>query len=355
MKASSQGIRVLVTGVGGGSVGHQVLHALQLCGDQYDVTVVDADAYSFGLYTEAKRFVVPLASAPGYIGAIRTVVQEGRIQVVIPGTEAELKVLSAHRAQIEELGALLLVNPPEVVELCQNKHRMADWLKENGFDTPETVGGMDWAALVARTGFPIIAKPFANSSGSRNVALLASEEEIARYLSFCCPEDTIFQEVVDDSEGEFTVGVCLNADSKVIDSIAIRRRLSGMTLGQKREIKGRTHILSTGYSQGFVVRESVVQEACERLTEALGMQGPANIQCRLSGGRVMVFEVHPRFSGTTSLRADVGFNEPDLLIRTFLYGEKPGRQTYRTEVAVIRSFQAVVVPMAEMDSVPRIG
>jgi carbamoyl-phosphate synthase large subunit len=35
-----------------------------------------------------------------------------------------------------------------------------------------------------------------------------------------------------------------------------------------------------------------------------------------------VFEINPRFSGTTSLRAMVGFNEPDLLIRRHVLQEK---------------------------------
>ena len=32
-------------------------------------------------------------------------------------------------------------------------------------------------------------------------------------------------------------------------------------------------------------------------------------------------EINPRFSGTTSLRAMVGFNEPDVLIRKHVLGE----------------------------------
>lgn len=355
MSTPSIKTRVLITGVGGGAVGHQILHAIELLGDKYDITAVDADSYSFGLFAVSKRFLVPLASAPGYVDAICSIVRHGRIQVVIPGTEAELKVLAAHRSKVEAEGCLLLVNPAPVVDLCQNKFLLAEWLQKHGFDTPDTVGGLDWRNLVARKGYPIIAKPCSGSSGSRNVAILASEDEVVRYLGFCRQEDTIFQEYVDADDGEFTVGICVDGSSKVIDSIALRRKLTGMTLGLKRVIGDRTYALSTGYSQGFIVKQPVVQGVCERLVEALEMRGPANIQCRFSQGRVMVFEVHPRFSGTTSLRADVGFNEPDILIRTMLQGEKVGRQAYRTDVAVIRAFQSVVVSMAEMDSVPRIG
>ena len=35
----------------------------------------------------------------------------------------------------------------------------------------------------------------------------------------------------------------------------------------------------------------------------------------------MIFEINPRYSGTTSLRAIVGFNEPDLMIRHHLFRE----------------------------------
>jgi carbamoyl-phosphate synthase large subunit len=44
----------------------------------------------------------------------------------------------------------------------------------------------------------------------------------------------------------------------------------------------------------------------------------------------MIFEINPRFSGTSSIRAMLGFNEPDLLIRKHLLGETlPERPTYR--------------------------
>ena len=34
-----------------------------------------------------------------------------------------------------------------------------------------------------------------------------------------------------------------------------------------------------------------------------------------------MFEINPRFSGTTSIRAMVGYNEPDVLMRRHLLGE----------------------------------
>ena len=66
---------------------------------------------------------------------------------------------------------------------------------------------------------------------------------------------------------------------------------------------------------------------------ALGCRGAVNIQCRMVESKVYVFEINPRFSGTTSLRAMVGYNEPDILIRKHLLGENiKSNFTYKSGV-----------------------
>jgi carbamoyl-phosphate synthase large subunit len=118
-------------------------------------------------------------------------------------------------------------------------------------------------------------------------------------------------------------------------------------------IDGHRYTLSSGYSQGFIIKHTLIQEYCEYLAMKLGMRGPANIQCRLVGDEVKVFEVHPRFSGTTSIRAMVGFNEPDILIRNYLFNESFDRLNYQTNVAAIRAFQNLIVPISEINAVPK--
>ena len=61
--------------------------------------------------------------------------------------------------------------------------------------------------------------------------------------------------------------------------------------------------------------------------------------------------MHPRFSGTSSIRASVGFNEPDVLIRNFVLNETFRRLSYQTEVAAIRAFQHAIVPLSAVQAV----
>ena len=85
--------RVLITGVGGVSMGHQVLTALLPLGDRYRLITADADAYSCGLFQGDQAYRLPLAKAPDYLPAILRLINKEGIQVLIPGTEIEARVL----------------------------------------------------------------------------------------------------------------------------------------------------------------------------------------------------------------------------------------------------------------------
>lgn len=342
--------RLLVTGVGGRSVGHQILHAVQLLGDRYHVIATDADPFSFGLYLVPDRHVVPLASAPDYPQAMLDLVRREKIDALLPGTEAEIRVLVGLRGELAAAGCHLVASPAEGVALCSDKARLYEWLAEHGFGVPKSARVDGWKALASEVGFPLVGKPAGASGGSRDVAILANEAEVERYIALFAgaASQIVFQEYVGDATSEYTVGVVVSQRPTVINSIVLHRVLTGLSLGASRVIGGKRYTLSTGYSQGFVVDDPKIRAFCEGLALRLGLTGPVNIQLRKHGEAIKVFEVHPRFSGTTSIRAEAEFNEPDLVLRDQLFGETPGRQTYRTNVAAIRAFRSILVPREEM-------
>jgi carbamoyl-phosphate synthase large subunit len=351
----SRRVRVLVTGVGGRSVGHQVLHALSLVREKYRLVATDVENFSFGLYLADAAYLVPSADAPDYIPAIQELVTREQIQVILPGTEPEVRSLVSVREAFEARGCIVLASSPDVVHLCSNKIRLYDWLRANGFVVPSTAPAAEWRRLVAEAGFPLVGKPTEESGGSRNVAILTDEADVERYLDDNQgSREVLLQEYVESPDEEYTVGVLTSKAGGLIDSIVIHRRLLGLSLGAHRRWDGHNYALSTGYSQGCIVKHAVLQEVCEQLALKIGIRGPSNIQCRISPRGVTILEVHPRFSGTTSIRAEVGFNEPDTLIRNYLFSESFGRLDYQTEVAAIRAFQTLIVPFSVMNNIARI-
>ncbi|MBF0627493.1 MAG: ATP-grasp domain-containing protein [Magnetococcales bacterium] len=346
---------VMVTGVGGRSVGHQILHALSLVTPAYRIVATDMDPFSFGLYLGDSRHLLPGARDVGYLPAVLEIIKKEGVQALIPGTEPETWVLTQHQAQLAAHGCVLIAHPHELVALCQDKLRLQHWLETHDIDTPITVTASEWPQLVRDTGFPIIGKPMTGSGGSRNVAILDSAAEVAEWLRIVGEENALFQEYVGDLDSEYTVGVLTDKEGRLVDSIVLHRKLVGISLAQTRLIRGKLYGFSTGYSQGFVVRHPRLQAALEHLACAIGARGPLNIQCRIdSDDKIKIFEVHPRFSGTTSIRADVGFNEPDLMIRNFLFDQTFGRLDYRSDVVAIRALQAIIVPRADLTQ-PAVG
>src|SRR5690349_10298172 len=127
-------LTVLVTGVGGRSVGHQILKAHQMLGQRYRIVDTDASSYSYGLYEVASRYVVPPASSPRYFDSIQRLLKQEKIDVILPGTQPEVRFFAAGTTN-SSLEVPVIVNPRPVVELCENKARLYAWLHEQGFDT----------------------------------------------------------------------------------------------------------------------------------------------------------------------------------------------------------------------------
>jgi carbamoyl-phosphate synthase large subunit len=200
-------------------------------------------------------------------------------------------------------------------------------------------------------GYPVIVKPAVSTGGSRGVRIVTTREEMGQLAAELgdAIQHYILQEYVGTGDTEFTVGVLTDRQGGLIDSLVIQRKLAGLSLLENVTHDGRNYAISTGYSQGFIVDNSRIQELCERVALKLGSNGPLNIQLRTDGERVVVFEVHPRFSGTTPIRSDAGFNEPDVLLRNYLNGEKFGRLGYTRNLVALRAFEHVLVPFEKYE------
>jgi carbamoyl-phosphate synthase large subunit len=110
-------------------------------------------------------------------------------------------------------------------------------------------------------------------------------------------------------------------DGTLAGSFALRRDLRSL-LSTRVRVPNRTGrrelgahlVISSGFSQGEVDEFQEVRAQAERVAAAVGSRGPLNVQGRLVGSELVVFEVNPRFSGTESMRAMSGWNAPEALI-----------------------------------------
>lgn len=330
-------IVVIVTGVGGGAFGEQILKALRLATTAYEIVAVDMDATSKGFADADHAEIVPPASDTGYVDALLEVARRRGARAIFPGSEPELAVLSAHRDRVRSAGILLPIDRAEVIDLCLNKARTFEFLATHGFRIPRWRVVRTAADLADAVPLPAVMKP-TRGGGSANVFLAQRERDVVAFGAHLLEivGEFMIQEYIGDPASEYTVGVLSDMDGRFINSIAVHRDLRGSlsTRLRVRNLTGRedlgpTLVISSGISQGEIGPYRQVTGTAEAVAAALGSQGPINIQCRLVGGVAMPFEINPRFSGTTSIRAMAGYNEPDVLIRRHLLGESiPERFPY---------------------------
>ena len=343
---------VLVTGVGGRSVGAGILHALLRSSPeiaaQYTVIAADCDPFSWGLYKTDHRVIVPRADAADYVPCIRDLVRKFKIDAIIPGTEVEIFPLLAHSAELQP--AKVIANSIDLLPLMYDKLLCATKLAAAGIPAVPTYRSSEWQIAAHQFGYPLIIKPSVGTGGSKGVTIAGNSDDVKKRLDHEQPAQPLcVQPYIDDATNEYTVGVLSDSEGHIIDSLVMRRHLHGLSLQSTENISGRRVVISSGYSQGFVIRSAVIQRFCEDVAQRLRSRGPLNLQLRIDprSGEPLIFEVHPRFSGTTPIRADVGFNEPHVLLQSHLFGKQFGRLNYHSELAVMRAFEHVIVPLKD--------
>ena len=352
-----QKLSVMVTGVGGGGNGEQILKALQMAETPYFILGGDMNAFSLGLSRVDIPYLLPPANDKGYIDAVLAVCARHGVRALFPGSEPELEVMSENREPFKDAGVFLPINPQQVIRLCMDKFRTFEWLKSRGFEVPRTVHIRSEADLDAVDFFPAVLKPMIGGGGSSNLFLAQDDGEL-RFLGRSLLTNIgpyIVQEYVGTVDSEYTVGVLSDMDGMLINSIAVRRMImSG--LSNRIRVKNRTGraelgtilAISSGVSQGDIGQFREITGPCERISRELGATGAINIQCRFAKDKVYVFEINPRFSGTTSLRAMVGYNEPDLLIRKHVLGEEMSLRFNYQSGRIVRGLSEVLLSEKEI-------
>jgi carbamoyl-phosphate synthase large subunit len=98
--------------------------------------------------------------------------------------------------------------------------------------------------------------------------------ELESMSPFIRPDSApIIQPYMGDLDNEYTVGVLSDSSGTVIDSIVVHRKLIGLSLLESKGYGKTVAAISTGISQGYVIRHPEIQEYCEALALRLGSCG----------------------------------------------------------------------------------
>ncbi|MES1248867.1 MAG: ATP-grasp domain-containing protein [Actinomycetota bacterium] len=279
----------------------------------------DVNRLAPALYHADAHAFIPAVGDPTYVDALRALVHEHDISLIVPLTDLDHGVLT--RAK-ERLGALVLLPAPEIVDALADKWLAHQLFVERGIDSPPT-----WLPeeLPEDVEFPVLVKA-RFGFGSRGIYRCNDRRELEFFLAYTT-ENSMVQACMRGEE--FSIDLFCDLDSRCLNAIP------------------RTMIESKGGEsiKGMTIDDPVLVEVGRHVSETLGLVGPANVQCfREPDGTHRVTDINPRFGGAFPLPTAAGSHYPELAM-ALARGERPEPRLgeYRKGLYMTRFFGELVL------------
>jgi carbamoyl-phosphate synthase large subunit len=280
---------------------------------------VDAGELAPALYAADRRALVPRIDDPGYLDALRALVDLHDVALIVPLADLDHRLLSRHR---DSLGTLVLLPGPETIALCEDKYEAHRFFERHDVDSPPTCLA---DALPDDLRFPVLVKA-RRGFGSRHIYRATDRAELDFFLGYTTAESMVQQ----TCEGvEFSIDVFCDLDGRCLNAIP------------------RTMIESKGGEsiKGMTIKDAVLIEHGRHVAETMKIVGPANIQCfREADGSLPVTDVNPRFGGGFPAPTAAGSRYPELAL-ALANGERPEPRLGEFEEGIVmtRFFSQVVL------------
>jgi len=331
---------VLIWGIAGASLGMEVAKSLKLDGG-FSIYGCDISSGAFGHFSQVfdRTFVLDRDSPIETILANRERLSFGYL---VAGGDEVARICADQNDELDSIGVTYVGNSASVVSLCSDKYASMLSLESHGVPVP-------WTKLLSEVTpkdhycpFPLVVKPRQESGGSRGISVVRDSAELTHLMSSIRGEHQqyVCQEYLKQDSDELTIGVLSSTSREVAGAILMRRafhsRLSVMASTSD-------YLISSGSSQGAIFTDTSISQQALHMASVLQSSGPMNIQGRLRDGKLIPFEINPRFSASVYLRALAGVNEPALYIRHLSNGAVITYPTYQNGLA-LRSFTEIFAP-----------
>lgn len=315
----SREITAAITCIGSG-IGQSIINSLRRSSLQVHTVGFGNAPFEYGALDCDQHQYVPSIYDPAYTDVLLEKCGNHGVDIVIPGLDDDVLILSENEPKFAEAGIKVLASGNELVSLCRNKEKMSNAFSaiSEHFIRSFNTENVEAALQAGEISFPCLAKP-RGGSGSMGVELVKHREELERL-----PEDYILQELLIPRE----------------DDVYYQQFLEELEKGRAPQLSELSVQVVTGFQGEFLGRMATVnklkngvpieifpihrQEIWEAVEEilprlrALGLRGSVNIQGRITDQGIRFFEVNPRFTGITGLRALFGFNEVEACLKSWM-------------------------------------
>lgn len=290
---------------------------IMLPGDK--VVATDMQLTAPALQVADVKLQVPAVYDPLYIDITLNICKEQKVDALISLNDLELPILADKKARFEEIGVKVIVSDSQVIDICFDKYKTAQWVEALGLKSPKTFVRLDDAKVALASGeisFPLFLKP---RWGSGSIGL---------------------ETVEDMEELEIVYGLLLKKVKKTIlatasvgdEYIMIQEKLTGKEFGLDvmNDLSGRNVAVSVKQKLAMRAGETDkavtvdLPEVCE-MGAVIGrnLKHIGNLDVDImqrANGDYCVLELNPRFGGGFPFSYEAGVNLPKAIMM-WLRGE----------------------------------
>ena len=304
-------MNVMLTSVGRRA--YMVKYFKEVLGKNGKVYVSNSDDKSIAFKYADEKVISPLIYDKNYIPFLVDYCKRNSIDILISLFDIDLLILARHKNQFEEIGTKVIVSDPKIIEICNDKWKTYQFLKDNGFHAPISFLNMDDVIsqiAIGEMSYPIVVKP-RYGCGSISVDIAYDEEDL-RYLTKKANEDIENSYLKYESamtEDKVIYQECLKGQEYGADII---NDLNGKT--QNVIVRKKIAMRSGETDIAELVDEPSIKIVLEKLGKVT--KHIANMDCDvfLVDGVPYILEMNARFGGGYPFSHMGGCNLPKAII-----------------------------------------
>lgn len=277
------------------------------------VVATDMQLSAPALQVADVKLQVPAVYDPEYINITLDICKEYKIDALLSLNDLELPILADNKSKFEELGVKLIVSSPEVIDICFDKYKTAQWIESIGLESPKTyirLEDVKRALEMGEVSFPLFMKP-RWGSGSIGLESIADMEELDIYYNLLMKK---------------IKRTILSTASVGDEYIMIQEKLTGNEYGLDvmNDLEGNNVGVSVKQKLAMRAGETDkavtldlpdVREMGRIIGEKLGHIGNLDVDImQRANGEYCVLELNPRFGGGYPFSYEAGVNMPKAII-----------------------------------------
>lgn len=312
----------------GSGVGQSVINSLNLSRLPIKKIGLGTNPFAYGAYDcDAYDYTKSIYETE-YIDNLIEICLKNRIDIIIPGLDDEAMIYAQNADKFNAAGIKSIFAGEELISICRDKERMSNDLNKiiDIFVKSYNKDTLIEDIRTEKVKFPFIAKP-RGGFASRGIEIIRNVDDLIKITDEHIIQELAIPIKTDPNYHFYMSQIAQNKNPQVSEvSIQLVYNPEGLLMGRMfsyNKLNNGVPIEVVPYENEYIW--SIVDKLTPTLLK-MGLRGPLNIQGRLTENGLKLFEMNPRFTGITGLRALMGFNEVEACVKEWLGIDKGNNQ-----------------------------